>query len=133
MHPTYIYVDGKGNGDATGGIWRNGWATYNGATWNRYDDPFNFGPVPTTAHRRQHSKVAVLTDRMWVSDPADTYHPFRNNDISEPPIGANHRTPTNETDGGNINFIDGHVECRYIGVLRERVHNYTFYRPMVCY
>ena len=116
-----------------GGIWWHGWVAYDGATWNRYDDLFDFGPVPTLAHRRQYSKVAVLTDRIWVSEPANPYHPHRNDDIEGPPIGANHRKPTNESGGGNIGFIDGHIQFRYVEVLPERVDAYTSYRLMVCY
>ena len=77
VHPIYMYVGGNGKegGGSTGGIWWHGLVAYDGAIWNRYDDPFDFGPVPTLAHRRQHSKVAVLTDHMWVSEPANLYHP----------------------------------------------------------
>ena len=135
VHTTYVYVggNGKGLGGATGGGWWNGWVTYDGATLERYEDPYRPGPVPTTAHRLRHGDVALLTDRMWITDLENMNHPFRYNDIGGPPAAVNHRTPLNETEGGNVSFVDGHVELRYVRHIRERVSVYGPYMPFVCY
>ena len=135
VHPTYLYMggNGQGGGGSTGGGWWNGWIAYDEATWNRYDDPYSIGPVPTMSHRRRHSNVALLTDRMWVADPSNYMHPYRGDGIAGRPIGANHRKGNNETLGGNVAFIDGHVEFRYVQHIEERVHVYGTDRPYVCY
>ena len=142
VHMTYLYVGGDGIGPGEpkgkGGLhaspwWWNGWVTYDVATWNRYDDIYDLGPVPTLGHRIRHSQTGLLTDRMWLTDPSNIDHPYRNNSLVGPPLAVNHRRSNDETDGGNVTFVDGHVEYRHVNQIRERVDVYHLYKPYVCY
>ena len=141
VHTTYLYIGGIGYGRQqdsppahdNGNGWWHGWIAYDSETWNQYDDPLDAGPVPSSAHRLRHSDAAIITDRMWLSNPAHPVHPYRVSDAAGWSIAANHRTPLDETEGGNIGFLDGHIELRYATAIRERVQVYGFQNPYVCY
>ena len=57
---------------------------------------------------------------MWLTNPSNIDHPYRNNAIAGPPIAVNHRRGNDETDGGNVTFVDGHVEYRKATALRAK-------------
>lgn len=144
VHTTYLYIGGIGYGmgqdsppaHGNGSGWWHGWIGYDSATWSRYDDPYDAGPAPSMGHRLRHSEAALVTDRMWISDYAHhgkVSHPYRVSDASGWAIAPNHRNGQDETEGGNIAFLDGHIELRYETAIQERVHVYGSQRPYVCY
>ena len=135
IHTTYIYVGGIGhkyNRTDGNGSW-HGWPVYDGATYAAYDDPYNIGPVPSLPSRIRHDRVGLLTDRMWINDSSNGYDPFRVTDVGGYNAVANHTNMALETEGGNVCFVDGHVEFRRVEHIRERIHAYLWYRPFVCY
>ena len=137
---TYTYVGGPGSRidggtglPSHGGLWWRGWVAYDGGTWNRYEDIHGFGPVPRMSMRTQHTKVALLTDRMWLTEGySQNYNPNNWSDCCSV-IDNNHKNQDGSPTGGNVGMIDGHVEWRNANIIKERVHAYTLYRPFVCY
>ena len=142
LHLTYNYVGGHGHGPgnviAHGGIWWHGWVAYDAATWDRYDDPAQLGPMWHATSRMRQSDTGVLTDRMWL-DPAVTggsnaQYPGNHAGGIAYLIGLNHvRGPGKGAIGGNVGMADGHVEWRWEQHLEERVQVYHLYRPYICY
>ena len=135
VHTTYLYLGGNGhqNNNTNGSSWWHGWVAYDGNTYAAYADPFDFGPVPSLSDRRRHSEVGLLTDRMWLTDPSCPLHPFRVTDVGGHECVPNHKVRQYETIGGNVAYVDGHVEWKWVDHIQERVHSYYLGRPYVCY
>ena len=137
VHTTYLYLGGIGTwSNQTNGTDRwHGWHVYDAQTYDSYDDPINgFGPVLSLNHRQRTSKVAILTDRMWIASPVPFSHPYeRSAELSGGPVYPNHRRNKTDTIGGNVAFPDGHVQWRWENSIEERIHAYQVWRPYVCY
>ncbi len=136
LHTTYMYVGGIGD-------WRNqhdgssrwhGWIANSQAMYDSYDDPYDgIGPVLNLGHRARHNKAALLTDRMWLTDPSSMFHPFRKTGIGGHEAVPNHKKGPFDTIGGNVSFPDGHVEFRWVEHIEDRMDVSSGYEPYICY
>ncbi len=138
LHSTYMYFggigslrDGAGNPRTGGGYAWMGWYVYGGAAFATYDDPYDFGPVPSDSLRLRHSSVGIYEDRMW-RDGTYLYAPDNWSDCCSV-IDNNHKDKQGDPHGGNVAFVDGHAEWRNNNITVERVHSYSLYRPMILY
>jgi prepilin-type N-terminal cleavage/methylation domain-containing protein/prepilin-type processing-associated H-X9-DG protein len=139
FHSTYMWVGGHG-GNYIGGvlahdgnIWWYGWVTYGSDTFDQYEDPYQFGPATTMESRLRAGDVGVMTDRMWPAN-IDSYHYPYNWADRIGVIQQNHRGGLGgESRGGNVAYLDGHVEWRHATNVRERVLAYHEYNPYIVY
>ena len=135
VHSTFMYVGGIGLSDnTTNGTSRwHGWNAYDSDTYAAYDSPFGIGPVPAMSDRMRHSQTGLLTDRMWLTDPTNQFHPFRRTDVGGHEAVPNHKVGDYDTRGGNVVYVDGHGEWKWVNQIEERVHAWSGMRPYVCY
>ncbi len=144
LHVLYTYYGGEGNAQITvpgsprtvePSYWERWWAT--GGTyspqpdlWDEYTDPNLPGPAPSLSLKTAHSVVGLITDRMWPEDGARNYFNQPDNIAgdswvwSPDPRGGivpNHTLDGEICAGGNVGFLDGHVEWRDSRGLKERV------------
>ncbi len=147
LHSFYNYVGGRGrdasvNTDGTidnyhdgsgSPYWWHGWPAYSSATWARYENPHELGPVPSTELRYRHNDAALITDRMWEMTTSNPYYPNNWSDYLGT-ISANHVDVAGlNVVGGNVGYVDGHVEWRMESVIQEWVNAYSLYRPYIRY
>ncbi len=144
LHVLYTYYGGEGSARMTvpgsprtvePTYWERWYAT--GGTyspqpdlWDAYTDPNQPGPAPSLALKTAHSIVGLITDRMWPEDGARNYMNQPDNVAgdswvwSPSPRGGivpNHTRDGEICAGGNVGFMDGHVEWRESESLKERV------------
>ena len=101
--------------------------------YDSYADPARTGPVLSLDHRRRPDRVALLTDRMWLPDPANWRHPFRVDDVSGHNIVPNRKDIAHHTEGGNVAYVDGHIEFRWVEQIKLRMHLSATRDPWICY
>ena len=116
-----------------GNLWWYGRVTYGAATFDQYEDPYQIGPASTMVARLRHGDIGVLTDRMW--PPYNFRFPNQPYNWSDRVgvIQPNHRQQRGESRGGNVAYLDGHVEWRHASSVQERVFAYHQYNPYIVY
>ena len=152
---TYIYVGGRGmmppTADWDGTDRYFGWP-YPWWYPNNCLDPRGFGPVPRMNSRVRASEVALFTDRMWpktlvaggqtyTTDDGGIFQAYTGGSSV---VHASHRKQNGETAGGNVGYMDGHVDWRDLpssaavndpnapdSTVKQRV--ITYYGPLVVY
>jgi prepilin-type N-terminal cleavage/methylation domain-containing protein/prepilin-type processing-associated H-X9-DG protein len=135
FYSTYTYVGGAALFDQSGAVnLINGHGYFGWAAYDRlqeYLDPAGFGPCPKLGSRQRTSEVAILEDRMW---------PYAANAGGNGRYGAwggevilpNHMR-NGRAEGGNVCFLDAHVEWRRTAESSMRVRTYYEYDPWVVY
>ena len=136
VHTTYMYLGGIGRtrNDTNGSNRWHGWLAGSQAMYDSYADIYGgIGPLVRMDDRMRQSEAALLTDRMWLTDPANPLHPFRRTGVGGHEAVPNHKRGPFDTIGGNVAFGDGHVEFRWVEQIKDRMDVGTVLEPYICY
>ena len=128
LHILYTYYGGKANshnGETRGPWYWKGWYSYTWDKWNQYNSPDDFGPVSKLSDRNFQSKVALVTDRMWLfANYFGTPSRTQAWDDWVGRITPGHTGGDGSCVGGNVGFIDGHVEWRNIDDTTDKIRTW---------